>query len=141
MLSHFDVVTERKICEPVARSSIKSCLLDRIPTSIVKQCLTELVSLITAIINVSPSTGTVPEQFKQAVVIPLMKKPGLDSNNLKHLTQVSNLRFISKLLEKIIPRQLQKHLSDSSLSEMHQSAYPKNHSTETAVLVFLIVFQ
>ena len=31
-------------------------------------------------------------------------------------------------------RQLQKHLSDNSLLEMYQSAYRKDHSTETAVL-------
>ena len=63
---------------------------------------TDLVPLVTAIINVSLSTGTVPKQFKQAVVIPLLKKPGLDSNNLKHFRPVSNLPFISKVLEKIV---------------------------------------
>ena len=34
-------------------------------------------------------------------------------------------------------RQLQKHLSDNSLLEMYQSAYRKDHSTETAVLSVL----
>ena len=44
--------------------------------------------MVTAIINVSLSTGTVPKQFKQAVV-PLLKKPGLDTLDLKRFRPVS----------------------------------------------------
>ena len=113
LLFHFDRVTE-KICELIVGSSTKSGMLDPIPTSLIKQCLNDLVPLVTAIINVSLSTGTVPKQFKQAVVTPLLKKPGLDTNDLKHFRPVSNLPFITKVLEKIVQRQLQKHLSDKS---------------------------
>ena len=111
--------------------------MDPIPTSLMKQCLNDLVPLVTAIINVSLSTVTVPEQFKQAVIVPLLKKPGLDTNDLKYFRSVSNLPLISKVLEKIVLRQLQKHLSDNSLLESHQSAYRKDNSTETAVLSVL----
>ena len=110
--------------------------MDPIPASLMKQCLDDLVPLVTAII-VSFTTCTVPKQFKQAVVIPLLKKPGLDTNDLIHFRPVSNLPFISKVLEKIVLRQLQKHLSDNSLLEMHQSAYRKDHSTETVALIVL----
>ena len=47
---------------------------------------------------------------------------------------MSNLPFISKLLEKVILTQLQKHLSENDLLEIKQSAYRKNHNTETALL-------
>ena len=57
-------------------------MLDPIPTSLRKQCLNDLVSLVKVIVNASPSTGIVPQQFKQAFVTPLLKKPGLDSNDL-----------------------------------------------------------
>ena len=50
---------------------------------------------------------------------------------------MSNLPFISKVLEKIVLRQFQKHLPDNSLLEMHHSAFRKDHSTETAVLSVL----
>ena len=108
-----------------------------IPTSLMKQCLNDVVPLATVIINISLSTGSVPKQLKQPVVIPLLKKPGLDTNDLKHFRPVANLPFLSKVLEKIVLRQFQKHLSDNSLLEMHQSAYRKDHSTETAVLSVL----
>ena len=113
LLSRFDPVMEKEICELNVRSPSKSCMLDPIPTSIMKQCRNDLVLSVTAII-VSLSTGTIPKQFKQAVIIPLSKKPGLDTNDLKHFRAVSNLPFISKVLEKIVLRQLQKHLSDKS---------------------------
>ena len=56
---------------------------------------------------------------------------------MNHFRPVSNLPFISKVLEKIVLRQCQKHLSDNSLLEMHHSAYRKDHITETAVLSVL----
>ena len=68
---------------------------------------------------------------------PLLKKTGLDQNDLKNFRPVSNLPFISKILEKVVLRQLQKHLNENNLLEQHQSAYRKNHSTETAVLSVL----
>ena len=40
--------------------------------------------------------GTTPPQFMQAVVTPLLKKPGLDPNDFKHFRPASNQAFISK---------------------------------------------
>ena len=62
-------------------------MLDAIPTSLTKQCLNDLVSLITVIVNASSSlsAGIVPQQFKQAFVTPILKKSGLDSNDMKKL--------------------------------------------------------
>ena len=75
-------------------------MLDPIRTSLTKQSLNDLVSLIKVIVNASLSAGIVPQQFKQALVTPLLKKPGLDSNDMKNFRHVSNLPFILKILEK-----------------------------------------
>ena len=109
-------------------------MLDPIPTSLTKECLSDLLPLITRIVNSSLGSGVVPPQFTQAVVTPTLKKPGLDPNDLKNFRPVSNLPFISKILEKVVLTQLQKHLSENDLLEIRQSAYRKNHSTETALL-------
>ena len=134
VFSSFQPVTEAKIHELIVKSPTKSCMLDPVPTSFVKQYLIDLVPLITVIVNASLSTGTVPEQFKQAVVIPLLKKPGLDRNVLKNYRPILNLPFLSKILEKVVLQQCQVYLSENNLFETNQSAYRKNHSTETAVL-------
>ena len=47
---------------------------------------------------------------------------------------MSNLPFISKVLEKVVLKQLLEHLSNAGLQEIHQSAYRVDHSTETTVL-------
>ena len=75
-----------------------------------------------------------PLLFKTAFVKPLLKKSSLDSNILKHYRPVSNLNFISKLLEKVVSVQLQNHLSRNNIVTPLQSAYKKRHSTETALL-------
>ena len=47
---------------------------------------------------------------------------------------MSNLPFISKSLEKVVLTRLRNHLSSNNLLEICQSAYRKDHGTETAVL-------
>ena len=56
---------------------------------------------------------------------------------MNNFRPVSNLPFISKILEKIVLLQLQKHLVYNDLLEVCQSAYRRDHSTETAVLSVL----
>ena len=53
---------------------------------------------------------------------------------MKNFRLLSNLPFISKILEKEVLTQLQKHLSENDLLEIRQSTHRKNHSTETALL-------
>ena len=56
---------------------------------------------------------------------------------MKNFRTVSNLPFISKILEKVVLTQLRNHLSSNNLLEICQSAYRKDHSTQTAVLSVL----
>ena len=80
----FQPVTEEEIRKLVVESLTKTCMLDPIPTSLTKECLSDLLPLITRIVNSSLCSGVVPPQFKQAVVTPMLKKPGLDPNDLKN---------------------------------------------------------
>ena len=72
-------VTKKLICRLISQSPTKSCTLHPIPTNLTKQCLHDLVPLVTKIVSVSSSTGTVPSGLKQALVTPILKKPGLDA--------------------------------------------------------------
>ena len=103
----------------------KSCSLDPIPTNLTKQYLNDIIPLITRIINTSLTSGTVPSQFKQAIVTPILKKKNLDNNHLKNYRPISNLPFLSKVLERVVLNQLQNHLHSNNLVETHQAAYRK----------------
>lgn len=55
---------------------------------------------------------------------PLLKKPTLDAEVLSNFRPISNLIFMSKLIEKVVASQLIKYIS-SRLDEILQSAYKK----------------
>ena len=114
-LSMFEPVTEELICRLISQSPTKSCTLDPIPTTLTKQCLHDLAPLVTRIVNVSLAPGTVPSGLKQALVTPILKKQGLDANDLRNFRPVSNLPFVSKILERVVLLQLQSHLCANGL--------------------------
>ena len=66
--------------------------------------------------------------------LPLIKKPGLDPQVLKNYRPVSNLSFLSKLIEKVISSRILTHIADNDLIDKFQSAYRCGPSTETAML-------
>jgi len=76
----------------------------------------------------------VPLSFKKANIRPLLKKPNLDKEELKSYRPVSNLPFLLKILEKLVAKRLETHLSSHRLHDNLQSAYRAGHSTETALL-------
>ena len=133
-LSGFQPVTADFIRTIIARSPIKTCELDPLPGFLFSKCLERLLPFITDIINISLATGVVPECCKSAIVRPLLKKTGLNQNECQNYRPVSNLPYISKLLERVVLYQLNDHLSKHSLMPAHQSAYRQHHSTETALL-------
>lgn len=53
---------------------------------------------------------------------------------MKSYRPISNLTFMSKMVERLVCRQLVAFLQEHSLLPSHQSAYQQQHSTETAVL-------
>ena len=127
-------MSEVEIDKIIKQSPSKSCDLDPLPTSLLKENMSSILPLITEIVNDSLSSGHVPEEFKVAHVTPLLKNTSLDKNVLKNYRPVSNLPFVSKVLERVVAKQLQNYLTVNNLHEPQQSAYRKHHSTETAPL-------
>ena len=93
-----------------------------------------LLTPITNIIELSLKLGVFPDTLKLSHITPLLKKPSLSKDHMKNYRPVSNLNFISKLLEKIIAKPNHSHLESNDLLNRYQSAYRPRHSTETALL-------
>ena len=133
-LSSFRSVTSSDITQLIGRSTIKSCPLDPGPASVLKQCISVLLPVITRIINQSIRSAVTPESFKLALLNPLLKKPHLDSEVFANFRPISNLTFMSKLTERVVAFQLIEHVTNNCLDEIMQSAYKEFHRTETALV-------
>ena len=74
--------------------------------------------------------------LKNAVVIPLIKELTAltDTDNFKNYRPVSNLMFVSKLIERVVDIRLREQLVRNRLLSEKNYGYEKHHSTE---LLFL----
>ena len=117
------------VLEILQKTVPKSCDLDPIPTALLYENLDVLLPTITNIINTSLASGFVPPDFKTAIVKPLPR-----SKYTENYRPISNLPFLSKILEKVILHKLLAHLQENNLCNPFQSAYRTRHSTVTALL-------
>ena len=104
------------------------------PTKLVVESLDHLLPVITKMINSSLLGGHFPKVWKEALIDPRYKKVGI--NDFTNLRPVSNLQYVSKLVERAVFDQVHTHLSEHDLYPLLQSAYrrARGHNTETALL-------
>ena len=107
--------------------------LDLLPATFLKENIEKFIGLLVNIVNISLQSGVFTREWKMALLYPLIKKAGLDVIKSNFLL-VSNLSFISQLVEKAAIGQLVQHADYYDLSPQYQSAYRKNHSCETSLL-------
>lgn len=132
-LDHFNTYSVEDIRKLVSRSSKKSCQLDPMPTNLVVGMSDMLLPIITNVVNSSLSLGHFPSDWKTALVDPRLKKTK-QGTSLSNLRPVSNLQYLSKLVESAVYDQTTDHVTQSGLYPILQSAYRLGHSTETALL-------
>ena len=131
-MSKSDWVTESEIARCIRNMASISCELDAIPSTTLKQILDTVIVPITRIVNISLENGFFVSKWKTAIVHPILKKAGLDLM-LSNFRPVSNLSFISKVVEKVVLTQVTKHCSTHRLIPDYQSAYTENYSCEIAL--------
>jgi hypothetical protein len=83
-------------------SPTKSCAIDPIPTSLLKKVSDYLTPAITSIVNLSLYSGAFPHQFKNGLITPILKKPKLHREILENYRPITNLSFVSKLIERAV---------------------------------------
>ena len=91
----------------------KNCELDPIPvTVLLKKGLDKCIDIITRIVNTSLTHGMFPIKWKTAIVRLLLKKPGLKPISTNY-RPVSNLAFLSKVVEKAALIQFIEHCEEN----------------------------
>lgn len=122
-MSEFRPVPEDEVRKVVSDSPGSSAFSDPIPTRVLKRCLSSFITVLTLIVNLSLPTGEFCSNFKTAFVTPLLKKFDLDPSIFKNFRPVSNLSFVSKLIERLVSIQLQEHLICNKILDKFQSDY------------------
>ena len=130
MLRKFSPLSSDEVKKLIIESKTTTCELDPIPTELLKSSMNDVLHIITEIINTSLKIGIMPDILKHALIKPLLKKLDLELIH-KNYRPVSNLSFLSKLIEGAVIKQYAAHLDRNGLHDPHQSAYKKHHSTET----------
>ena len=133
ILESFRPVTIQELEHILRESGIKTAYHDILPAKLMKEVIDELLPHLCDLVNKSLSTGSV-EGIKDSVIVPLLKKHGLDPDILKNYRPVANLVFLSKLIERVVLKRLDEHMFSQNLHCKYQHGYKKHHSPETLLL-------
>ena len=121
-----------KICDSLKPKL--SAGADFISTKLLKQIAPMIITPLHHLINLSLETGYVPREFKIAKVVPVFKSG--DKHNYNNYRPISLLSSFSKLMEKVVARQIIGFLKFHNLLYKHQYGFRENHSCSQPVLHF-----
>ena len=130
---HFKEIT----ADDVARllndlPSDKATGLDNISAKLLKMSAPAISRSLAHVFNKSLRTGSFPNKLKNARVTAIYKKgTRSDPGNYR---PISILPVLSKILERIVHRQLTEYCSQNKLITDAQSGFRKGHSTQTSLL-------
>ena len=112
--------------------SSKATCFDEIPAKYLKDGFSVISKLLTHIINLSITTGSIPNDLKMARIVPLYKKNS--KTHVWNYRPISVLTVISKVFEKVVFMQLSDYLSEHRLLYEFQSGFRSSYSTDTCLI-------
>ena len=108
--------------------------VDFISNKLLKQISPIIIVPLHYLINLSLESGYTPKEFKIAKVVPVFKDG--DRHDYNNYRPISLLSSFSKLMEKIVSRQLVGFLNCHNLLYKHQYGFRAKHNTSQPVLHF-----
>lgn len=129
---NFKPVTEEEIKQVMNEVKSNAVGNDEVSILMVKSVSPYALGAITHLINKSLEKGEFPKNWKASIVLPLAKKAA--PTTVQHLRPISILPAMSKILEKIVIRQILEYESNEGILPALQSGFRQNHSTSSALL-------
>ena len=108
---------------------------DNISTKLLKEIMPIIVLPLCHIFNLSMQTGFIPTRFKIAKVVPIYKSG--DKHLFTNYRPISLLSSFSKILEKIVAKQMYAFLYSENILFNHQYGFRKGHNTSHVLIQFL----
>ena len=134
----FKTVTNDEVLRIIGSLKPKnSSGIDNISSKQLLQLAPTIHPVITLMINQSMVTGIFPDQLKIAIVTPIYKGKNSDPHWFNNYRPISLLPTISKIVEKVIHKQLYNYMNHSKLLKNSQYGFRENHSTEYAAMEFV----
>ena len=130
IMDTFQPTTVLELRNIIKESGIKTSFHDVLPANLLKEVIEELLPHLCDLVNKSLSTGSV-DGIKESIIVPLLKKAGLDAEILKNYRPVADLVFLSKLSERVVFKRINQHMSSNNLHCKYEHGYKKGHSPET----------
>ena len=107
---------------------------DFISNKLLKHIAPIIIGPLHYLINLSLESGYIPKRLKIAKIVPVFKDG--DQHIFTNYRPISLLNSLSKLLEKIVARQLTGFLTTHNILYKHQYGFRTNHNTSHPVLHF-----
>ncbi len=134
----FELITDEYILELIGTLEPKlSSGDDNISSKLLIQIAPTIHSILRIIINQSLITGIFPDKLKTAIVSPIFKGKNTDPHEFGNYRPISLLQTISKVIEKVVHKQLYDYMTQHNLFANSQYGFRKNHSTEYAAMEFV----
>lgn len=128
----FSPVGDDEIHRTIMGITSKAVGQDGLGRDLLIPILNLVLPIISHIINFSLFSGVFPSIWKKAQIIPIPKKTV--TSDIKDYRPISILPFLSKVLERVVHRQLSQYLQSHSLLNTFQSGFRSAHSTNTALI-------
>ncbi|XP_078524850.1 extracellular calcium-sensing receptor-like [Lissotriton helveticus] len=122
------------------KATMSGSPLDPCPPAIIKLSIDVVAPILENIFNTTCKSGNYPQSWKSAIIKPLLKKPTLDTSELKSYRPIAGLPFPAKILEKISYFATSPLLSDRKLFPAFFRTIPSDDSQSRGLAQLLIHF-
>lgn len=128
-LNHITITEQEVLSALNSLNPHKSTGPDQLPTKILKMTAILIAEPLTKLFNKSLTDSKFPNLWKEANISPIFKRKG-SASDPQNYRPISLLCCLSKILEKIVFRNIYNHLTDNLLLSDMQSGYRPHHNTQ-----------